>query len=107
MYYIVFFKDLNKSLIVPKLWLKDIKIHKEKFYNNSLNRAQTFVCFYTTNPMAFDDIGLPKGDFPPNFQERFRGDLNGDGLYLVKLKAYKGNKSLFKLQIMKLCVSYY
>lgn len=90
MYYIAFLKDLKKNFIVPKQWIKDIKLHKEKFYNKSLNSAQTFICFYTTNPAAFDDDGMPRGDFAPNFEERIREDLNGDGLYHIKLKAYKG-----------------
>lgn len=89
MYFIAYFKDLKKRFIVPKQWVKDIKQHKEKFHNHSLNSVQTFVCFYTTEPTAFDDDGLPKGTVVPNFQEKFQANLNGDGLYLVKLIAYK------------------
>lgn len=94
MYYIVFFEDLKKNWVVPKQWMKDIKSHKEKFYNNSLNHVQTFICFYTTDPNAFDDSGLPKSDYIPKFDIQVRNALNGDGLFHVKLKAYKG-KILF------------
>lgn len=90
MYYIAFFDGLKKNLIVPKQWLKDIKLHKEKFYNNSLNRSQKFVCFYTNNSDAFDDEGVPNGNFAPNFDLDFAENVNGDGLFHVKLKAYKG-----------------
>lgn len=91
MYYVAFFIKLKKNLIVPKQWLQDIKSHKEKFINKSLNSMQKFTCFYTTNEAAFDDDGLPKGDFPPNFNGHFSENLDGDGLFEVKLKAYRGN----------------
>lgn len=94
MYYVVFFKDLKKNYIVPKQWIKDIKLHKEKFYNNSVNHSQTFMCFYTNNPDAFDDDGIPKGNFPPNFDADVRTELDVEGLFHVKLKVYKGNLSL-------------
>lgn len=92
MFYIAFFIHLNKNIIVPKQWIRDIKLHKEKFYNNSLNRSQTFKCFYTNDPCAFDDDGLPKGNFAPNFEAGMRDSFteNGDGLYSIKLQAYRG-----------------
>lgn len=91
MYYIAYFEDLKKSLVTPKQWIRDIKQHKEKFYNNSLNRSQTFYAFYTNNPNAFSDDGLPKNEFPPNFAANLRTDLNGDGLFKIKLKHCSGN----------------
>lgn len=84
MYYVAFFTELNKNLIVPKQWIKDIKMHKEKFYNNSLNRSQKFTCFYTNNAAAFDDDGIPNGDFVPNFGLGFAQNFR------IKLKAYRG-----------------
>lgn len=92
MYFIAFFKDLKKNLIVPKQWIKDIKLHKEKFYNNSLNRSQTFTCFYTDNPNAFDDDGLPIGNFVPNFDAKIHvgTQIDGDSLFRIQLVTYKG-----------------
>lgn len=90
MYFVAFFIDLKTSLIVPKQWIKDIKSHKEKFYNHSLNKSQKFTCFYTNNHDAFDNDGLPNGNFPPNFHLGFVDNLNGDGLFRVKLRAYRG-----------------
>lgn len=98
MFYVVFFVDLKKNFIVPKQWIKNIKLHKEKFYNNSLNSNQIFTCFYTNNEGAFDEEGLPKGDFLPNFTLPLRCSFDGadddevSGLFRVKLKAFKGNK---------------
>lgn len=92
MYYIAYFLELKKNIIVPKQWIKDIKLHKEKFYNNSLNRTQTFTCYYTNDRNAFDDDDFPKGNFPANFQAGFRSDLNDEGLFRVKLKYYTCSK---------------
>lgn len=86
MFYIVFFVDLKKNIVVPKQWIKDIKLHKEKFYNNSLNTNQTYTCFYTQNPAAFED-SLPNGKFAPNFD--LQKNLDDDGLFKVKLKSYR------------------
>lgn len=91
MYYVVFLVDLKKSVIVPKQWIKDIKSHKEKFYNRSLNSAQIFACFYTNEKEAFDKDGLPSGKFSPNFAARASKTLNGEGLFRVQLKTFKGN----------------
>lgn len=91
MFWIVYFESLKKNAIVPKQWIKDIKLHKEKFYNNGLNSNQTFICFYTNHRDAFDDDGLPKGSFAPNFQLGIRTDLLSEGLYSIKLKGYRGN----------------
>lgn len=92
MYYIAFFIDWKKNLIVPKQWIKDIKKHKEKFYNKSLNSSQKFTCFYTNDPGAFGDDDLPNGNFAPNFNLRLTDNLNdsGSGLFLVQLRAYRG-----------------
>lgn len=92
MYYVAYFLALKKNIIVPKQWIKDIKLHKEKFYNNSLNRSQTFTCYYTNDQTAFDDDNFPKGDFPANFEVGFRDNFDDEGLFRVKLKHYTSSK---------------
>lgn len=79
-------------MIVPKQWVKDIKLHKEKFYNNSLNHSQIFTCYYTNDRNAFDDDGYPKLDYAANFQVGFRNNFNDEGLFRIKLKQYKSSK---------------
>lgn len=79
---------MKQNLIVPKQWIKDIKKHKEKFYNNSVNSTQVHTCFYTNNPNAFRD-----GNFPANFDLPARINLDGDGVFEVKIKAYKGKSA--------------
>lgn len=90
MYFVAFFIDLKRNVIVPKQWIHNIKSHKEKFYNHSVNSGQVFTCFYTNQRKAFAEDGLPIGTFQPNFAARFSNALNGDGLFRVKLKAFKG-----------------
>lgn len=90
MYYVAFFIDMKKNMIVPKQWIRDIKLHKEKFYNHSLNSGQVFECFYTNQIEAFDVDGLPRRTFQPNFEARVAKKIDGDGLFRIRLKAYKG-----------------
>lgn len=90
MYYVAFFIDLKRNLIVPKQWIQNIKLHKEKFYNNGVNSGQIFTCFYTNQQEAFEQDGLPCGKFHPNFSARVSQSLNGEGLFGVNLKAFKG-----------------
>lgn len=96
MYYIVYLKDWKKNVIVPKQWIKDVKLHKEKFYNNSVNSSQIFTCFYTNNPNAFDQDGFPQDTYAPDFQARFCDGSNDEGLYRVQLRAYKGEEGCFR-----------
>lgn len=90
MYYVAFFLDLKKNIIVPKQWIKDIKLNKEKFYNYGVNCSQVFTCFYTNQPGAFDQDGLPNGEFHANFSARVSKTLDGDGLFRINLKTFKG-----------------
>lgn len=92
---IAYFKTANVNKIIPAAWVADVDTHLEKFLNAGLNSAQTYTCFYTNNAEAFDAQGLPKTDFPSNFDAPFRGDFDGDGRFAIKLKSYKGkNKSI-------------
>lgn len=87
---LAYFLKLKVNRVVPISWIHDVSSHLEKFLNAGLNSAQTYTCFYTNNPEAFDEIGMPKNDFEPDFNVPFRTDLNGDGRFAVKLKVYKG-----------------
>lgn len=100
MYYVAFFIDLKKNKIVPKQWIRNIKHHKEKFYNNGLNCTQIFTTFYTTNDNAFDEHGLPNVDYPPNFEANASTNLDGDGLFRINLKVYKGISYFFFLILL-------
>lgn len=89
MYYIVFLKKFKKNVIVPKTWIKDLKKHKEKFMDSGLNRNQTYVCFYTKDPLAFDPYGLPIKTFPADFDLPLSRNLNNPGRYHVQLRKYR------------------
>lgn len=71
---------LNKNVVVPSTWIRDIDKHFEKFVNNSLNCSQKFVCYYTTNDSVFDD-GRPKHEFQPDFTVDPLTELNTDGSF--------------------------
>ncbi|XP_055312022.1 uncharacterized protein LOC129574267 [Sitodiplosis mosellana] len=79
-YYVVYLLEKQKYVIVPATWVKDIKDHYEKFINNSLNRSQTFLCFYPDDSSpAFID-GCPSENFAPNFHSVY--------CFMGKLKRY-------------------
>lgn len=95
MYYIVYLKDWKKNVIVPKQWIKDVKLHKEKFYNNSVNSSQIFTCFYTNNPNAFDQDGFPQDTYAPDFQARFCDDRMMKGYIVYNFEHTKVRKGVF------------
>lgn len=103
MYFVAFFVDLKKSFIVPKQWIKDVKLHKAKFYNNGLNGVQTFSCFYSNETHAFEEDGLPNPSYQPNFDSLPQStSLNGQGMFRVKLRKCFGKlftKSFEQVQI--------
>lgn len=96
MYFVVFLKVLKKNIIVPKTWIKDLKKHKEKFMDLGLNGNQTYECFYTNDPEAFDEHDMPIKTYPPNFDLPFRRDLNGAGRFKVQLKKYRSKYKLIQ-----------
>lgn len=54
------------------------------------------MCYYTNEKDAFDQDGLPNGQYQPNFAARVLQTLDGDGLYRVQLKTYKGNLIIYE-----------
>lgn len=80
-YYVVFLRELGKYVVLPTTWIKDIDKHYVKFINNSLNRSQQFLCFYTTSEEAYID-GRP--------DENFVADFNSEHCFRGKLKRYVG-----------------
>lgn len=88
MFFIAYFPRIKKNVIVPLNWVKGIDDHKEKFWNYGVNSTQTFLCFYTNDPNAFDG-NVPQNNFPPKFGSRMRSDLNGDGCFIANLKKFK------------------
>lgn len=80
-YFVVFLRELRKNVVLPSTWIKDIDKHYAKFINNSLNRSQLYLCYYTTNDEAHID-GRPN--------ENFQADFNSEYCFHGKLKRYYG-----------------
>lgn len=67
MFFVVFLPALKKNVVLPAEWIYNIGDHLEKFINNSLNKNQWFLCYYTTSVAAFNDDHQPNKDVVPDF----------------------------------------
>lgn len=91
MYFVVYFIKPKIRVVVPKKWIFAIEEHWEKFINNSINRNQTFVVFYSNEGDAMNANQMPNTDFTPDFSfADDRRDFPQTGCYLAKLICYKG-----------------
>lgn len=81
-YFVVFLREMKKNVILPKLWVKDVDNHFEKFVNNSLNRSQLFLCFYPETTSHAIINGRPDENFEPDF--------NSTNCFIGKMKRYFG-----------------
>lgn len=89
MYFIVYFLAPKIHVIIPQTWIHGIKDHWEKFVNNSINKNQKFVCYYSQCTEAMNE-GRPNADFVPDFSLRLDPNFPADGCYVAKLLLYKG-----------------
>lgn len=66
MFLVVYFIKPAKYIIVHTNWAENFDV--EKHVKNSINPNQVNLCYYTTQPDAFDGkTGEPKTDWKPNF----------------------------------------
>lgn len=93
MYFVVYIRKLQKNVVLPATWIRDIDDHLEKFINYGINSSQKFLCYYTNNEAAFDDEMHSHPDFKPNFAARMIDEIDTDGQYdgcfIAKLKKFK------------------
>lgn len=82
MYFAVFLHKLNKNVVLPSSWIHGLdNAQMEKFVKMSLNRAQQFLCFYTTDQTAFV-ADRPSMDFNPDFEAiRMANEIGPDGQF--------------------------
>lgn len=90
MFFIAFFIVPKVSVIIPKSWVHEIDQNWEKFVNNSINRNQQFLCYFSKQPNAVDASGAPNIDFAPDFTLALNGTFPADGCYTANLYYYKG-----------------
>lgn len=88
MYFVAYFYTHGLYVIVPRTWIRGIDEQWEKFVNNSINRNQTFLCYYSQN--AINDEGRPDSDILPVFRIPVNNKFGGDGCYYANLVCYKG-----------------
>lgn len=93
MYFIAHFAVPKMHVIVPKTWVMGIENHWEKFINNSINKNQKFLCFYSERPEAMNQ-GKPNAGFVPDFNLGLNHVFPADGCYIANLVLYKGNINL-------------
>lgn len=89
MYFIAHFLESRIHVIVPQTWVHAIDEHWEKFINNSINKNQKFICFYSERPEAMIQ-GRPNDKFVPNFSLGLNHRFPEDGCYMANLLMYKG-----------------
>lgn len=90
-------------VIIPTKWIKSIDQHWEKFVNNSINRNQIFLAYYSKEGDATDVNGIPNINFAPDFSCDNEVDFPQTGCYLAKLLFYKG---IHCLDDRKICYIY-
>lgn len=89
MFFEVFLTKPKKFVVVPSSWILGIDAQWEKFVNQSLNRNQKFLVFYSTRPEAIDADQRPNEDFVPDFDLRTDIDYPNEGCYVAKLVTFK------------------
>lgn len=95
MYFIVFFLQIKQHRVIPYKWILDINY--ESIINDGLNRNKQFYAFWTNDENAFDEHGVPKICYVPNWNARLdaRGLASGlvfpnEGWYLCQIRKFKG-----------------
>lgn len=99
-YYVVYFRAVRKNYILPGSWIQNIENHAEKFLNYGMNTTQSFLCFYTSNPQAFEENKCPKSDWPVNFSLKNRDSLQSDGCFIGKLLKCSGDHTQYHISRM-------
>lgn len=89
MYFVVYLLNDRINIVVPQTWICDYQPQMEKFINRGLNSNQTFLCFWSQDPLAFESNGQPKPEFVPNVFTHAVKFPEG-GWHLCKIKRFHG-----------------
>lgn len=99
MYFVAYLVAPMLHTIVPKNWIHEIDKHWAKFVNNSINRNQKHLCFYSEQPGAMidrnDRFKEPNASFNPNFNLSQENVFPAEGCYVAHLICYKGIEYVF------------
>lgn len=91
MYFIAFILQIKENRVVPHKWTRGINY--ESAMNFGLNKNIRFHVFWTNDPNAFDEHGVPKIDYIPN-PNACGTVFPAEGWYLCKVKKFKGKDSV-------------
>lgn len=88
MYFIVYVIQSNRYLVVPISWISSVDTLIEYFINYSVNSNKQFSFFWTDNPLAFNNDGLPRTDYLPNVHAGSNSVFPSEGWYRCQIKRF-------------------
>lgn len=101
MYFIAFFLQAKVHRVIPLKWVRGIDY--ENTFNHGLNRNKKYNAFYTNNPNAFDEHGIPNVNHVPDPNAHGRAFPN-EGWYSCQIRKFKGNKIFDDHTQEKICI---
>lgn len=89
MYFVVFIVGAKTNVVVPHSWIKEIDSHLEHLINNGLNSNVKFDIFWSNNPQAFNNDGIPLGSYQPIAFNTCASQFPNEGWYKGQIKRFK------------------
>lgn len=97
MYYVCYVVGVRKNALFPANWLKGHRQLLEKFVNNSLNKNQLLLAYYSQEQLDQIENGRSPVDFRPDFQLNINVEFPATGCYHVLPKRFFANFAEAKL----------
>lgn len=86
MFFAVHIISARKKAVVPSHWIKDVETQLPKYINNSINRAQVVMVYYSQPAIDAMRRGEPAIHFQPNFRfSPLNAEFPNMGCYIAKL----------------------
>lgn len=93
MYFVVYFVNAKKYLVIPKYWVFDHGVALEKFINYSLNSNQKHMCYFA-NDVDQDSMLWHEPNFDAPFVNEF--PFHGEEGRFIGLMKRFFSKCIFK-----------
>lgn len=88
MYYVCYVVGARRNAVFPANWLKDHRKQLEKFINQSLNKNQQLLAYYSQEQLNHVENGQSPIDFRPDFQLSTNVEFPATGCYHVLPKRF-------------------
>lgn len=100
MFFIVFLCEPKVNVVILHNWIYEIEKQWAKFLNNSINRNQKYLCYYSEELCALDARGRPNINWMPDWRNVIASTtvFPEAGFYHGKLISYKGE--FIKMDLM-------